>query len=489
METIWLACCSCEAYPQIQREVAARSPQAKIMRVDGAASLATVVLAFAQAEIEVGVAVAASGARVLEALEALPRDTPACQVIALCPETDAALAARLFQAGATEVIAGARALPDDSEEEERAETERVAGAPARPRACDEEALGAPHGDMRMASPSEEAVAEAVPRALAGAGSFADDLDEPERTGVAEAVVAEVMPRRERATRCEDVPSTEEGAPAAPLVTLISGRGGCGKTTLAGAMALRASARGLRCALIDLDLMFGNLYALLGVEEPRDAAPLAAAVSLGALTEGELVRASMRVGPGLTLWGPVQAPEQAELMGPVVDELIPLLRREADLIIVDTSVTWTDAVAAAVAACDRCLVVGDDRVGATAAAERAIDLAARIGVSRTKMVSVFNRCSSREGAEDAAARFEFTTALGMKARIDEGGSDLPGLAAVGRLDRVLAQPGAFQASACAFTDTLLGELGCVGAADDAPAAPAEPRVRIRLPWKRGGGWES
>lgn len=69
---------------------------------------------------------------------------------------------------------------------------------------------------------------------------------------------------------------------------------------------------------------------------------------GALAEPDIVAASMRVAPGVTLWGPVAAPEKAELMAPPVELLLDVLRRESDVVFVDTSVFWGDAVAAAVA---------------------------------------------------------------------------------------------------------------------------------------------
>ena len=75
------------------------------------------------------------------------------------------------------------------------------------------------------------------------------------------------------------------------------------------MAHTSSLLGLRAAVLDLDLMFGNLYDLLGVDAPRDMAALIEPAA-GALTEPDIVATSMRVAPGVTLWGPVAAPEQA-----------------------------------------------------------------------------------------------------------------------------------------------------------------------------------
>ncbi|MFR7798027.1 MAG: hypothetical protein ACLU37_07985 [Collinsella sp.] len=49
---------------------------------------------------------------------------------------------------------------------------------------------------------------------------------------------------------------------APVICAISGSGGCGKSTIVATMAHTSSLLGLRAAVLDLDLMFGNLYDLL-----------------------------------------------------------------------------------------------------------------------------------------------------------------------------------------------------------------------------------
>lgn len=281
------------------------------------------------------------------------------------------------------------------------------------------------------------------------------------------------------------PSAAPG-PRAPLVSVISGSGGCGKSTIVAAMAQAASLLGLRAAVLDLDLMFGNLYDLLGVEQACDMATLIEPAAAGALPEAAVVGAAMRVAPGITLWGPVAAPERAESMARAVELLIDVLRRESDVIFVDTSVFWGDAVAAAVAASDRCLVVGDMAVSSATAAARAIDLACRVGVPRTACTAVFNRFGARGADEDTAMRFELTCALSSKIRIADGGQDLAALMAFGRADEAVGQTGAFATSVREATREMLVELGCaVGPWSDTAVdrATRTERPRIRLPWKR------
>lgn len=277
----------------------------------------------------------------------------------------------------------------------------------------------------------------------------------------------------------------EPAGVAPVIVGLSGRGGCGLTTLMAAMAYTASQLGLRTAVLDLDLMFGDVYVMLGAEAHHDLAMLSQ-TDHGRLTEDEVVRASMRIGPNLTLWGPVAVPEQAEAMGPAVEELIDVLRREADVIFVDTSTHWSDPVAAAVSVADRCLMVGDASVATADSLSRVIELAGRVGVPRTRMTSVFCRFGSAGCGEDAAMRFEVSVALSSRARVADGGVEVRELASFGRIDEAVAKPGAFADSIQALTRDVLRELGC--AVKGAPAAPPAPekRQRLQLPWHKVAG---
>lgn len=275
---------------------------------------------------------------------------------------------------------------------------------------------------------------------------------------------------------------------APVVCAVSGSGGCGKSTIVATMAHAASLLGLRAAVLDLDLMFGNLYDLLGVDAPHDMATLIEPSAAGALAESDIVAASMRVAPGVTLWGPVAAPEKAELMARPVELLLDVLRRESDVVFVDTSVFWGDAAAAAVAASDRCLVVGDAAVSSATSASRVIELASRVGVPRTRMSAVFNRFGARGADEDVAMRFEIACALSSKIRIADGGQDLAALMAFGRADEAVGQTSAFATSVREATREMLVELGCaVGPWSDmvADRAIRTERPRIRLPWSREG----
>lgn len=542
MKAIWLACCACGDYGLLQQEVEGRDAGAQVLRVGDLDGLVSMARAFPSRR---GAAIIAASLfdtkDVRETVARLAAEGRVSRVVVLIEALDPSDIEGLFRAGATEVIAahsicgsghvgegavdsdwGVSPEPDVFVDREpgapratrgprvddygKAEAEHVRRPPG-PLACGDVGASVPYGEDLLA----------VDMGYVHGVSLADGLDEVEGLVAGDGPHVDVtaespvppLPFEQPAVpawtqhlgaagETGTLPPTSS-APApladtastshrAPVICAVSGSGGCGKSTIVATMAHAASLLGLRAAVLDLDLMFGNLYDLLGADAPHDMATLIEPSVAGALAEPDVVAASMRVAPGVTLWGPVAAPERAELMARPVELLLDILRRESDVVLIDTSVFWGDAVAAAVAACDRCLVVGDAAVSSATSAARVIELASRVGVPRTRMSAVFNRFGARGADEDVAMRFEIACALSSKIRIADGGQDLAALMAFGRADEAVGQTSAFATSVREATREMLVELGCaVGPWSDmvADRATRTERPRIRLPWSREG----
>ncbi len=546
MKAIWLACCACGDYGLLQREVEGRDAGAQVLRVGDLDGLVSMARAFPSRR---GAAIIAASLfdteDVRKTVARLTAEGRVSRVVVLIEALDPSDIEGLFRAGATEVIAahsicgngraGEGAVDSDRRMtiEPDAFVDREPGAPRAtrgPRVDDYGKAEAEHGRRPRnplvyddaGGPAQHAGdSPAVDMGYVHGVNLADELDEVEGFAGAGEPCAAASLASEPQTGQPAMPAWTQhvtaagetgmlspasvspvpapSAPAlsadasipsrrAPVVCAVSGSGGCGKSTIVATMAHTSSLLGLRAAVLDLDLMFGNLYDLLGVDAPRDMAALIEPSAAGMLTEPDIVAASMRVAPGVTLWGPVAAPEQAELMARPVELLLDVLRRESDVVFIDTSVFWGDAVAAAVAASDRCLVVGDAAVSSAASASRVIELAGRVGVPRTRMSAVFNRFGARGADEDVAMRFEIACALSSKIRIADGGQDLAALMAFGRADEAVGQTSAFATSVREATREMLVELGCaVGPWSDmvADRATRTERPRIRLPWSREG----
>ncbi len=544
MKAIWLACCACGDYGLLQREVEGRDAGAQVLRVGDLDGLISMARAFPSRR---GAAIIAASLfdteDVRKTVARLTAEGRVSRVVVLIEALDPSDIEGLFRAGATEVIAahsicgngraGEGAVDSDRHMtiEPDAFVDREPGAPRAtrgPRVDDYGKAEAEHGRRPRnplvyddaGGPAQHAGdSPAVDMGYVHGVNLADELDEVEGLAGSDNVRADATVKSPGSASQTEQPAMpawtqrvvaagKTGAlsptpappppmpPAdaaalqhrAPVICAISGSGGCGKSTIVATMAHASSLLGLRAAVLDLDLMFGNLYDLLGVDAPRDMAALIEPSAAGALTELDIVATSMRVAPGVTLWGPVAAPEQAELMARPVELLLDVLRRESDVVFIDTSVFWGDAVAAAVAASDRCLVVGDAAVSSATSASRVIELASRVGVPRTRMSAVFNRFGARGADEDVAMRFEIACALSSKIHIADGGQDLAALMAFGRADEAVGQTSAFATSVREATREMLVELGCaVGPWSDmvADRATRTERPRIRLPWSREG----
>ena len=543
MKAIWLACCACGDYGLLQREVEGRDAGAQVLRVGDLDGLVSMARAFPSRRGAAIIAAALFDAEdVRKTVARLTAEGRVSRVVVLIEALDPSEIEGLFRAGATEVIAarsicGNGRAGEGTVDSDRCMTiepdafvDREPGAPRAtrgPRVDDYGKAEAEHGRCPRDPLAYDEVGGPVPYGedllAADMGyvhgvSLVDELDEVEGLAKSDCLRAEAaMEPTDSVSQPEQpampawtqhmgvagetgtlppVPAPSVPAPTAdaasshraPVICAVSGSGGCGKSTIVATMAHAASLLGLRAAVLDLDLMFGNLYDLLGADAPHDMAKLIEPSAAGALAESDIVAASMRVAPGVTLWGPVAAPEQAELMARPVELLLDVLRRESDVVFVDTSVFWGDAVAAAVSASDRCLVVGDSAVSSATSAARVIDLASRVGVPRTRMSAVFNRFGARGADEDVALRFEIACALSSKIRIADGGQDLAALMAFGRADEAVGQTSAFATSVREATREMLVELGCaIGPWSDmvTDRATRTERPRIRLPWSREG----
>lgn len=536
MSSVWLLCAAGSNVRQLTDEIERRCPHAQLMRMGCEQGVSDVARVLSQ--VAVGAAIsfdeAATAERVVRELADAGWCTP---IVVLIARKDAGAAARLFAAGATEVIAaeGAACNPPIS----RAETKDCpedAGAAASPAGTHEEAYLAEMDDLddvpewqidRFAADLEEppwVEPHGVAGPLPGREDMASRVCEAEEPsdgvststalpafakmamedalpgkgaigsgsigGKGEASGRETMATAHTGTVLEEKIASPISASSggAPLVAVISGRGGVGKTTLTAAMAFAAASMGLRAAVLDLDLMFGNMYDMVGVDEPNDLASLAVEGADFEGIEAGAEATAMRVAPGVTLWGPALLPERAELLSGPIEQLIGLLRQEADIIFADTSTFWGDGVACAVAQCDRCIVVG--QAGCASSAIRAIELASRIGVAKTKMTSVFNRFGRAGNQEEQALRFEMAVSLRSRMRVAEGGDALEQMQAFGRLGEFVAQESAFSRDVTELVRCVAKELGCdIGAWEQAYQVRAQQvsgRGRRRFLRKRQRG---
>ena len=263
---------------------------------------------------------------------------------------------------------------------------------------------------------------------------------------------------------------------APILTFCSGRGGVGKTSVVACAAVAAASWGMRVELVDLDLSCGNLYAMVGLARGTDLSRLSAE-DLG--DAERLGRLGASCGERIRVWGPCERPETSELVSGIVSELLGALALDADLVLVDTSPTFSEAVALAVRQSDRVVLVHDSRPGSLAALARTSGLAVRLGVARTRIARLENRVDVRDRTDPALGRAEVGLEAARAFTALDGGDEVSDYLGYGDAAGLLEVGSPFAESVAACLAQLLQELGSLPEAE-----PAQRAAQGLAPRRRG-----
>ena len=247
------------------------------------------------------------------------------------------------------------------------------------------------------------------------------------------------------------PPTVKGR--APVIVFCSGRGGVGKTALAAATCVAASSWGMRVCALDLDLSCGNLYSCFGVPGAFD---------LTRLCEGEGTARPETIGVAacerVRVAGPCERPELADIVMPRTSEVIASCASAFDLVVVDTSTTFTEASAQAAQLADRLLIVSGPGQGATASLARASGLAVRLGVARTRIARLENFADPRGRGASRLACAEVGLEAARQFSVVDGGEEVRELLCAGQAAQLLELGVPFAESAATMLAQVLAELG-------------------------------
>lgn len=273
----------------------------------------------------------------------------------------------------------------------------------------------------------------------------------------------------------------------PTICMASARGGVGKSALAVLAALVLAKYGLNVSLIDLDFQFGTCLGYLGSGETdglidAGCAPKAVRVDARAL-------ARCRVTPqrGLAAYEFCRLPEQAELLSGVAAELVRAARAGADVAVVDLPAGVNETVAQVIELSDRCLFVADQGALSLESLSAQQSLCARLGIPRTKLVTVMNRCDPRHRDEGFLSRVGFETQASQVVRVLDGGPEVTQMLSIGRAAELLGIQNKFAVSVEALMGQICTGLGIPELAQGAArAASGEggPVHAAKPFWRRG-----
>lgn len=255
-----------------------------------------------------------------------------------------------------------------------------------------------------------------------------------------------------------LPQRDEAAPV-PTICFTSARGGVGKTALSAMTALALAREGLVVALIDMDFQFGTCLGYVGADETDgllDPGELPESIQV----DGRMLARCRAVPePNLMAYEFCRSPEQAEVLARFAGGLLKVAREGADVAIVDVPTGIGEAAAQVLDLADRCLLVTDRRAFSIESITAYQSLCARMGVPRTKLATVVNRCDPRHRDEGFLERLRFASQGSQIFKVVEGGQEVSQMLAIGSAGELLMARNRFALSATDLARAIAAEIGC------------------------------
>jgi len=217
-------------------------------------------------------------------------------------------------------------------------------------------------------------------------------------------------RRQGAVQSVQPPEVPKGR----VITVMSPKGGAGKTTLASNLAIRLGAAAPnRVALIDLDLQFGDAGSALGLSPQSTVADAARA---GDRLDSTSLKVLLEPSPGgvYLLAGPHLPGEADEIDAAAVGHMIDILATEFDYVIVDTAPGLDEHGLVAAERSDDLVLICATDVPSVRGLGKALDALNMLGMTGPRRHLVLNRANARVGC--APKDIETTLGISFDAEI-------------------------------------------------------------------------
>lgn len=169
-----------------------------------------------------------------------------------------------------------------------------------------------------------------------------------------------------------------------LLPVVSGSGGAGKSTVAVLSALIAQRMGFNTLLLDFDLQFGDVPALMGAQDP--------------LTVDDVLAAPARLdqlrsdGRQPAILAAPRRLEDSEAVVGQAPQLLDQLMARFDVVVANTGAAWAEQHALLLERSSKALFLVDQRPSSLRACQHALDLCARCGIATGPFLYALNRCA-------------------------------------------------------------------------------------------------
>lgn len=185
-----------------------------------------------------------------------------------------------------------------------------------------------------------------------------------------------------------------------VVTVFSGKGGAGKTTISTNLAAQLADGGRRrVCLVDLDLQFGDVAVALQLKPEHTI--LDARNLDGQLDEASLRALMVNHSPGLdTLLAPTEPSVADQITPHLIDDILRALISMYEIVVVDTPPSFTDQALTALDRTDLLLLVTTPDLPAVKNLRLTIDMIRLLGMPEESRQIVLNRADSNVGVTTA-----------------------------------------------------------------------------------------
>ena len=186
------------------------------------------------------------------------------------------------------------------------------------------------------------------------------------------------------------------AALAPLVAVVRSLGGSGATTLLTHLARQIAENGkpnARVCVIDLDVQFGRVAEVLGLNPPRNVSDL---LEAGSRIDAALLRSvAVQHDSGVSV---IAAPREIvpleAIDGEEIRRIVEVARREYDFVLLDTPSNWSNWSLALLLGADSILMVVEQSLASLRQARRRLDLFEHVGIKPGATTIVVNRLEKR-----------------------------------------------------------------------------------------------